>query len=390
MQLKGKNICGKLRRNWFHIFLLALFAIPIFMLMTLDYLDMESFTAFNHDFRFISTWKGRTFYLFFLWLIVIESIIDWKFIVEKRPRSLSKILAFSICAIIPTLYVLSVNFGGVNELVLETGQSLGFTRWALTFHWALSIEYLVFAFSFLAAIIFSYQREGLEFFSISLSLLVGMSLIYAIDTFYPQGIFKPFELLALPTAACAAAILDILGYNFSLHYTPGPNAMPTIMLHGDFPRVAIAWPCAGVHSLFLYTVITLLLFKRSNIQVLRKLVYFIVGAAGTYATNVLRIVSYFMVLKNSGEIEARFFHNNIGELYFISWIFTYLLIIVTIERFRLIERVRWGIVKIQNLLIRKASRFLSIDKKRESIPWRSANFGISATRELNQRERGYL
>ena len=346
MQLNEK-IRKKLRKNLFHIVLLTSFSVPILTLMILDYLNIESFTAFNLGFNFLATWKGRMFYLFFLWLMIIESIINWDMIIQKQPKNPFRILVLFICISIPTIYVFSVNFAGIDKMVISLGQKLGFAGQSLTFHWPLCVEYLVFAFSFLATILFSYKKRGLEWFSISLGLLVGMSIIYTLDTFYPQGFFKPFEMLALPTAACAAAILDVLGYNFTLYFRPGLNAMPILMLRGSRP-VAIAWPCAGVHSLFLYTLIILLLFKRSNIPISRKWIYFFVGAMGTYLVNVLRVVSYFVILRNNGEVDARYFHDNVGELYFISWIFTYILLIIFIEQYGLVERTRSRLAKFRN------------------------------------------
>lgn len=367
----GRNVREELKNCWFHIALLVSFSVPVTVLMFLDYFDMESFSVFNLEFRFLSTWKGRMFYLFFLWLLVIESVVDWGKIVEKKPKNRFRIFAFFVCAVIPLIYVLGVNFWGLDQAVLNLGRDLGFTdETLLTFHWPLSLEYLVFGISFLVAVLLAYKKEGLEFFSIGLSLLVGVSIIYAIATFYPDGAFKPFEMLALPTSACAAALLDILGYNFSLSFLSGPEHMP--LIDGPGPPIYIGWPCAGVHSLFLFLVIILLFFKRSGISTFRKFIYFVVGAFGTYFVNVLRIVSIFVILWNDGmdvlfwHMDVRFFHNSVGELYFISWIFIYILIIVSIERFMLVEKARYSVQKLRYFLVDVKDKFLNAIKKSKS------------------------
>jgi len=346
----GRNVREELKNCWFHIALLVSFSVPVTMLMFLDYFDMESFSVFNQEFRFLSTWKGRMFYLFFLWLLFLESIIDWSKIVEKKPKKRFRIFAFFICAVIPLIYVLSVNFWGIDEVILSVGQNLGFTDTSLVFHWPLCIEYLVFAFSFLVAIFLAYGKLGLGYFSIALSLLVGMSVVYTINAFEsgPAGIFKPFEMLALPTAACAVAVLDILGHSCTLNFQAGPNSMPLIITPSG--AAYIGWPCAGVHSLFLFIVIILLFFKRSSISTFHKFIYFVVGAIGTYLANVLRIVSYFVILENDGTSAARFFHNSLGELYFVSWMFICILIIVSIERFMLVEKARYSVQKLRYFL----------------------------------------
>lgn len=371
----GKDVGEKLKKCWFHIFLLVSFSASILTLMSLDYLNIENenlyyYKKFNDEFRFLSTMKGRMFYLFFLWLLFIESVIDWDEIVDKKPRNRFRILAFFVCAVIPLIYVLGVNFWGLDQAVLSLGQKLGFEGdMPLKFGWALSFEYLVFGFSFLAAVLLAYKKEGLGFFSMGLSLLVGMGIVYTIDTFRPYGTFKPFEMLALPTAACAAAILDILGYRFSLSFDtryvhPVYGSMPVIN------GVGIGWPCAGVHSLFLFTVMILLFFKRSSISTFRKFIYFVVGAFGTYFVNVLRIVSIFVIIWNGGVnvlfwyLDADFFHNSVGELYFIFWIFIYILIIVSIEKFMLVEKARLSVQKLRSLLGIVKSKFLFYLKTR--------------------------
>jgi len=370
-KLVKRNIQEKLKKSWFHIALLVSFSVPIVLLMVLDYLDVESasFWVFNQEFRFLSTWKGRMFHLFFLWLLFLETVIDWNKIVEKKPKNRFRILIFFVCAVIPLIYVLGVNFWGLDQAVFNFGRDLGFTDYSLEFHWPLCLEYLVFAIPFLVAVLLAYKKEGLGFFSIALGILVGMSIIYTIDTFYPGGAFKPFEILALPTSACAVALLDVLGYGVHLGFQTGPESMPLVTI--QVPSVGwtgayIGWPCAGVHSLFLFTVIILLFFKRSNILTSRKFVYFIIGAFCTYFVNVLRIASYFVILKNNGKDAARFFHNSLGELYFISWIFIYVLMIISIERFMLVEKARHNVRKLRCFLKNVKDKFLSFTKKNKS------------------------
>lgn len=360
----GRNVQEKLKNCWFHIALLISFSVPVIVLMVLDYLNLESSLfsgSFTSRFLFLSTFKGRMFYVFFLWLLFIESVIDWNKIVERKPKNRFRIFAVFVCAVIPLIYVLSVNFWGLDQVLLNFGEGLGFAERyppsaymrALNFHWVLCVEYVVFATSFFVAGMLAYKKEGLGFFSIGLSLLVGMSVVYAIDTFYPLGVFKPFEMLTLPTSACAAVLLDILGYRFFMQFQPGPNAMPLITIwipDVGWKGASIGWPCAGVHSLFLFIIIIMLFFKRSSISTFRKFIYFVVGAFCTYFVNVLRIVSWFVILRNDGESAASFFHNSLGELYFFSWMFIYILIIICIEKFMLVEKARLSVQKLLSLL----------------------------------------
>lgn len=358
--LTKERVQEALKKYYLHIALLVCFTVPVILLMTLDYLNIESFYLFNTRFLFDETWKGRMFYLFFIWLLFLESIIESEKIVEKRPKNPFRILSFFICANVPLIYVLAVNFLGMNQAIVELGRIIGINpgEYFMFLSWPLSFEYLVFFISFLIAIFLAYKTYGLKMFSISLSLLGVMGFIYTIDTYYPEGMLKPLQMLALPAAACASALLEILGYNFTLMYQPGPRSLPLIYMPG-FPPIGIVWSCAGVHSLLLYLLVILLLFRRSNISGFRKLVYFIIGGICTYFVNTLRIASYFVIRESSGQNAAQFFHDSIGELYFLFWLFTYILIIISVEKFMLVEKIKHGIQRLCSLLETMKSKLSS-------------------------------
>jgi exosortase/archaeosortase family protein len=89
---------------------------------------------------------------------------------------------------------------------------------------------------------------------------------------------------------------------------------------------AVAWPCAGIESLLIFTVVVLLFLKRMPISLKAKVGYFAVGAAVTYFINILRIVSIYQVALSGGDYN--FFHSTIGPLYAIPWIVLYPLVIL--------------------------------------------------------------
>jgi thaumarchaeosortase len=370
----------KMKKTWFHVSLLACFVAAIVLLVILDYFNLESIALFNEKFFFDYTWKGRLFLLFFLWLFVLETSLNWenqsKEDSEIKPINF-RIIASFLCAIFPLIYIISVNFLGLDQTIINLGDMLRGEYWRANFlgdlgyllgaAWPLLVEYLVFTVSFLATILLAYGKGGLKKFGITLAFISGVSAVYFLDTIFPYGVFKPLQMLALPTAACAAALLDILGYSFTLSFSPGVDAMPIIRTQagGRSFSVGIAWPCAGVHSLFLYTLIILLLFKKSDISRFRKMVYFIVGAIGTYSVNILRIIVYFRVLVNQGLDAAQTFHNVHAELLFVAWILLYILLIIFIQKFRLVEKTTHGIQGLRNSLERVKSKTFSHFKTKQ-------------------------
>lgn len=156
--------------------------------------------------------------------------------------------------------------------------------------------------------------------------MVGV--LYTIDNIYPYGQFTPFQLLVPTTATLAAAVLGVMGYQTNLT-TSGSMPRLTATDPTNPLRTAtfdIAWPCAGIESLLIFTVVALLFLKRMPISLKAKIGYFAVGAAVTYFINILRIITIFTIGMNGGDVQL--FHFYYGPLYSIAWIVAYPLIIL--------------------------------------------------------------
>jgi exosortase/archaeosortase family protein len=200
----------------------------------------------------------------------------------------------------------------------------------------------------------AYKKKGLKFLSISLTLLGGISVAYMLDTIYPFGIFRPLQAFALPTAAVAAALFDLLGYGVRLVfpvYTLG-SYLPslTVTMGEKTASVSIAWACAGVQSLLLYVLIILVFFKKAEISSFRKLTYFIIGLFGTFFVNVLRVFSILLIMLDYGNDAGMVFHNTYGEIYSMIWILSFILLIGCIQRFMLVEKTKHAFQRIDSLL----------------------------------------
>ncbi|MEM3612928.1 MAG: exosortase/archaeosortase family protein [Candidatus Bathyarchaeia archaeon] len=364
-----------MKKYWFHVTLIALYCLPIILLLFLDYYNIEGYNYvynpatqdferwdpcnvfFNQNFVFETTWKGRMFYLFFIWLIFIESIIYWNELGDAKPKKYFTIIASLVFALVPTVYVIAINYFGLDLAVLKAGFNFGIRAitlegrpWDFLYlQWPLSCEYIVLAVFFISAAILAYGLKGLKFFSISFVLIAGIGAAYMFDTIYPFGVFKPLQAFALPTAATAAAILDLLGYktilnfqNFPVYSSTTNSYLPRLIIWNGktYAAADIGWACSGVHSLLLYVLIILVFFKRTEISSFRKLAYFVIGFIGTYFVNVLRICSYLLIYLYQGEVAADTFHDSYGELYFFMWIFAYIALITSIQRFMLVERAK--------------------------------------------------
>jgi exosortase/archaeosortase family protein len=145
----------------------------------------------------------------------------------------------------------------------------------------------------------------------------------------PYDQFTPFQILVPTTTILAAGTLSLMGYSTSMNLSQGSFPQLTVANPATPLKTAtfaIAWPCAGIESLLIFTVTILLFLKRMPISWKAKAGYFTIGAAVTYFINILRIASIYLVALNGGDVNT--FHTTYGPLYAIPWIVSYPLVIL--------------------------------------------------------------
>jgi len=287
-------------------------------------------------------WKGRTFQLFFVWLVILELILSHENLSPTKGLKLTsaRMLGFFMALILPTVYVAVSFYGGLNDAI---------TKWATQSHiqWAgsmpLSSEYLIFACLFCLIVYLSFGIKGLKFYALPIFFLTLVGLLYTVDNVFPYGQFTPFQILVPTTTFLSASILNLMGYPTSITYgqnslggnMPFLTAINPNMAGTPSTTFAIAWPCAGIESFLIFTVVALLFLKRMNFSLKAKIGFFMFGAAVTYLINAFRIVNIFLLGMKYGvnSLEVNLFHFYYGPLYAITWIVTYPLIIILIQKY---------------------------------------------------------
>ncbi len=276
------------------------------------------------------TFKGRLYYIFFLWLTFLELIIKWRNIdVKTNKLKSTRFIAFSVTLLLPMIYVLIANFFGLNTIIIEASpKHYGSDAWAKLM--PLAIEYLVFTVLFSLIMLLAYGIKGLKFFSLPIALIGIIGLIFFIDNLYPYGEFAPFQILVPTTANLAAILLSLMGYQTEWRGQIYKTPILRVWNERKDASLGIAWPCSGIDSLIIYSVITLLFLEDSEISRKQRIVYFIIGAVITYFINILRIVTIFVIAVEYGaaSLEVQRFHDYYGPLYSMIWIIMYQLIIV--------------------------------------------------------------
>jgi len=259
--------------------------------------------------------------------MALEFILSWENIKPKISKhNKTGLLAVAIVLLLPTLYVVSEYYFGVNSAIANAAVQNGV---AFPYSMPLAVEYLVFSVLLCLTAFLYFGKKGLTGFALP-ALFVGLvGVIYTIDNVFPYGEFTPFQLLVPTTAMLAAGVLGLMGYATLLGTE---NGMPTLQVTGPLgtAKFSIAWPCAGIESLLIFTAVALLFLQQMPISWKAKVGYFAVGAAVTYFINVLRIATIFTIGTEFGinSNQVQMFHYYYGPLYSIAWIVSYPLIIL--------------------------------------------------------------
>ncbi|XHH08086.1 MAG: exosortase/archaeosortase family protein [Candidatus Bathyarchaeia archaeon] len=315
---------------------LLAFIIPLIGLYLFN--PIEPFLGITSDYSaqetFESMWKGRTFELFFVWLIGLELILGWENFKETKLTKLAspRAIALIVALIIPTFYVVAAYVLGLNDAIVNWSLANNIQGgWATTM--PVSMEYLAFAACFTAIAFLMFGKKGLINYALPAFFMVAVGAIYVIDNMYPYGQFTLFQFFVPTAAATASAVFNLMGYTTVL-------TEQTDLVHGTMPiltvsgpagstQFGIAWPCAGIESFLIYTVVVLLFLKRMPFSWKAKIGFFTLGAVVTYFINIFRIVNIFMIGMQYGAAspEVDLFHSYYGPLYSITWIVAYPLLL---------------------------------------------------------------
>jgi len=308
---------------------LVAFVAPMVLLYFLN--PVDPFLKLSAQDSFQLMWKGRTFQLFFVWLIALELILSWeniKFKISKNKKL--EVLFYAIGLLLPSLYVIAENYFGFNSVIANWASQSGI---AFFDSMPLAVEYLVFSLFFCLMTFAAFGRKGLKIFVLPVLFVSLVGVLYTIDNVFPYGQFTPFQLLVPTTAMLASGVLGVMGYTT---VSGVENGMPTLQVSGSLgmAKFAIAWPCAGIESLLIFTAVALLFLKRMPFSWKAKLGFFAFGAAITYFINVFRIATLFTIGMQYGATsdQVQMFHFYYGPLYAMAWIVSYPLIVLASHR----------------------------------------------------------
>jgi len=273
--------------------------------------------------RFEWAWAGHaslvyaTFFVILVWL-------NYYFI-SKEQRAKTSIAWLGVILFLAGMYLYQLLLSGeaLPQLILQAGKALGLSKWWLTDNWTTSIDFIVFTVYTIGLIISFYGVKSLKYFLWPVLYIVALIFAFLLDAAYPYADFILFQWWVPGIVFIVAHLLKAFGVNV----TYGKNSLTT-------PRsgtVVIAWPCAGIHSLLIYTAVALSFLQSLNISRVRKIIYLSIGFFGTYIVNTLRIAAIIFACYYFNA-DIYLMHSYLGELFFIAWIVVFLFVVVMIER----------------------------------------------------------
>jgi len=270
----------------------------------------------------------------FLWLVLLEIFLSRhklpKFnIIAKLRQANVRFISGLIVLLAPTVFTLWQFMSGGGDLVTLLGQLVGAPFPELD--WPLAFESMLFTVCFVLSVWLLQSLIGLRRFKVSLFFIGAVGTFFMVDTFYHGGTVWFLQILVPPIASVAAFFLNVLDYPTTTSAYADGYLLAVRKTGGYQMNLLVYWPCAGVHSLTIYTIVILLLFKNMMVSSKRKIAYFLVGAVGTFMVNILRIVSIGIIGANLGPEASSLFHEYYGELFFVVWIVAYLIAVFLYE-----------------------------------------------------------
>ncbi len=292
---------------------------------------------------FILGWnEGRGPILFGLIFLLLE----WRDARERltlEPGS-TNLVKWSIFFSILIFYYFLVYFGGLQDAIRSWGYSLHLTDAPYLLSWTWLWEYVIVAITLAGMLASAFNIKALKSVITPIVYFVGMAIILGLDAAFPYQSLGP---LASIVPLIVVSVVSLLGFSgVTVSSNPLSSLKPPwvynqrnlLFIRGVKRSVLleINWPCAGIMSMLIYTLVVCILMVKMDAPLKRKTLYTVLGALGTFLVNIFRIFLIALAVSYTS-IDLRVFHESIGEVLFIIWIVIYLAAVISVEG-RLISR----------------------------------------------------
>jgi len=151
-------------------------------------------------------------------------------------------------------------------------------------------------------------------------LIVAATSIYFVDKW-----LKPYlSPYASNFAHIIEAILRTLGMNVSIYYLGDVAILKLHTLSGSIIDAAFVYECIGVYSALIFSIILVVVLLEESGRVSTKLLWAIIGIAGTFGLNVIRVTIILLTDYFYGAEAGANVHYVIGYILFSAWLVFFL------------------------------------------------------------------
>lgn len=227
--------------------------------------------------------------------------------------------------VLSSAYYVSFAEEAVRQSLVLRGVALGINPLIAQYSWVWGVDYAVSSAFLLALILLSSNPRAVT----PLIYSLGMTSFLFTDSALPYNSLGPFGYVIPPALQAVSAFVDAL--------LPGTvessGNVLALQNHAGSMRLEVFWPSAGLDGIVLGLLVVVAVCSKLGTGWRRGALYLIVGAAGSFAVNILRItlLTFYALsdITNPKGFEA--FHSVAGELVFLPWIALYVLMILRHE-----------------------------------------------------------
>lgn len=267
--------------------------------------------------------QGRGGFLFALVFIIAE-LIGLKIIISKK-----RLIAVIPLSAMVIVYLIALEHG-LRDYLLTSSEQFNVQ---LIHSWIWMWDFIVMGIFVTVALSIFFGKRWIRIAPAGPIFLAGSAIILSLDAFFPYDSLGPLQYVVPYLVQTNVWLVNVLDLGTA---TARDNIM---FLKGDFgPMVLqVFWPSAGVHSVIIYSLVMGAFLLKMNIPRNRKIVYFVLGIAGTIGVNMIRIfsLSWYALKVTTDAKQWEEFHSVAGEIMFLPWLFVFLLIVILIETRRL-------------------------------------------------------
>lgn len=280
--------------------------------------------------KFKTMWIGYAVFAYIAFFV----ILTWLFHRQVPKKQAAETRVFWLGALSffagMCIYQILIYSGVLPQYISQLGAALGIEGWYLNVSWPTTVDLLVFTIYMVGLIMSFFGVKSLKYFLGPILYSSALVSAFIIDAVVPKTSFADaaFEFFVPGIVSISASLLQLLKVNVEII---GNGDVMFIRKSTEPTAVQVNWPCAGVHSLLIYTAISVAFLQFLDTSKIRKLIYTLLGFFGTIFVNILRITSIVYAYYYF-DVSIRTFHAYSGELFFIAWIIIFLFAVTIVER----------------------------------------------------------